>query len=310
VFDKTGTLTTGTPTVESIEVFGRYDGKELLHLAASLDQVSPHVFAEGIVAAATQRHIDLDFPESVREFPGTGIEGPVCGHRVALGQAKWVAAGKPMPPEAGVMRLRVSAKGASAVYVAVDGEIEGALVMADPVRPESAGALRALRHAGIRRIVLLSGDRRDVAGVVGAALGVDAVLSEHTPAQKVQAVRDERAKGVTVMVGDGVNDAPALAAADVGIAMGARGATASSEAADAVIVVDSIDRVGEAILISRRARAIAVQSVVAGMALSVAGMVFAASGWLPPVAGAVFQEVIDVAVILNALRALRPGPDA
>ena len=179
--------------------------------------------------------------------------------------------------------------------------------MEDPVRAETPRALRSLRLAGINRIVLLSGDRQDVANAVGSALGTDAVLSEHSPEQKVQAVLHERASAVTVMVGDGINDAPALAAADVGIAMGARGSTASSEAADAVIVVDRLDRVAEAILIARRARDIAVQSVIAGMGLSAFGMVLAAVGVLPPVAGAFFQEAIDVAVILNALRAIAGG---
>jgi P-type E1-E2 ATPase len=183
----------------------------------------------------------------------------------------------------------------------------GALVMVDPVRGDTPEALRVLREAGIGRIVLLSGDRRDVAESVGERLGVDVVLSEHTPEQKIEAVSRERSRAVTVMVGDGINDAPALAAADVGIAMGARGATASSEAADAVVVVDRLDRVAEAILIARRARSIAVQSVVAGMVLSIGGMVLATFGVLPPVAGAFFQEAIDVAVILNALRALGGG---
>jgi P-type E1-E2 ATPase len=179
--------------------------------------------------------------------------------------------------------------------------------MDDPIRADTPHALAALRRSGISRIVVLSGDRDDVAQSVGSALGVDAVLSERTPAEKVQAVLWERERAVTVMVGDGVNDAPALAAADVGIAMGARGATASSEAADAVIVVDSLDRVAEAILIARRARHIAVQSVIVGMALSGIGMVLATFGVLSPVAGAVFQEAIDVAVVLNALRALAGG---
>ena len=209
-----------------------------------------------------------------------------------------------MPAAATEVRRRMAEDGASAVFVAVDGAISGALIMVDPVRSETPRALRMLRQAGINRIVLLSGDRRDVAQQVGGALGVDAVFSEHTPEEKVEAVRRERSSAVTVMVGDGVNDAPALAVADVGIAMGARGATASSEAADAVIVVDRLDRVAEAVLIARHARGIAVQSVVAGMALSVVGMLLATAGVLPPVAGAFFQEAIDVAVILNALRAL------
>ncbi|HUY73859.1 MAG TPA: heavy metal translocating P-type ATPase [Candidatus Dormibacteraeota bacterium] len=304
VFDKTGTLTAGAPRVASVEAFGRFDSSELLHLAASLDQVSLHVFADGIVVAARDRQIALHFPEGVQEHPGKGIDGVVDGHRVALGQARWLLGGKPMPEAAAEVRKRMASDGASAVFVAVDGAISGALIMVDPVRSETPQALRMLRQAGINRIVLLSGDRNDVAQQVGGALGVDAVLSEHTPEQKVEAVRRERANAVTVMVGDGVNDAPALAVADVGIAMGARGATASSEAADAVIVVDRLDRVAEAVLIARHARNIAVQSVVAGMALSMVGMLLATAGFLPPVAGAFFQEAIDVAVILNALRAL------
>jgi heavy metal translocating P-type ATPase len=304
VFDKTGTLTAGSPRVASVEAFADIDSTELLRLAASLDQVSPHVFADGIVVAARDRQIALHFPDSVREHPGKGIEGIVDGHRVALGQARWMQDGKPMPEGAAEVRRRMAADGASAVFVAVDGAMSGALIMVDPVRSETPDALRMLRQAGIRRIVLLSGDRKDVAHQVGMSLGVDAVLSEHTPEQKVEAVRRERDSAVTVMVGDGVNDAPALAVADVGIAMGARGATASSEAADAVIVVDRLDRVAEAVFIARHARNIAVQSVVAGMALSMVGMLLATVGALPPVAGAFFQEAIDVAVILNALRAL------
>lgn len=307
VFDKTGTLTSGSPRVASVETFGGTTADELVRLAASLDQVSLHVFAGGIVSAARSRGLPLELPAAVREHGGKGIEGLVNGHRIAIGQARWLAAGGQLPESAAGFRRRISASGAMAVYVAVDGVIAGALIIEDPVRSDTPDALRRLRLAGIERIVLLSGDRRDVAEAVGRELGVDAVQSEHTPEQKVQSVVNERANDVTVMVGDGVNDAPALAAADVGIAMGARGASASSEAADAVIVVDRLDRVAEAVLIARRARSIAVQSVLAGMALSGFGMVLATFGVLPPVAGAFFQEAIDVAVILNALRALSGG---
>jgi heavy metal translocating P-type ATPase len=310
VFDKTGTLTAGAPKVAAVESFGEIDSGELLRLAASLDQVSQHVFADGIVVAAREKRLEFEFPEKVHEHPGKGIDGRVAGHRVALGQARWLIDGRPMPGAATEVRRRIAKNGSSAVFIAVDGVVEGAIVMVDPVRTETPDALRALREAGIRRIVLLSGDRKEVAHPVGEALGVDAVLSEHTPEQKVMAVSHERKNAVTVMVGDGVNDAPALAAADVGIAMGARGATASSEAADAVILVDRLDRVAEALLIARRARGIAVQSVIAGMALSGVGMVLAMFGMLPPVAGAFFQEAIDVAVILNALRALGGGRNA
>jgi soluble P-type ATPase len=191
--------------------------------------------------------------------------------------------------------------------VAVDGEIAGALLLEDTVRPDAPNTLRELRRAGFERVVLLTGDHPDVADVVGAAVGVDQVLAERSPAEKVAAVRALAAEGVTVMVGDGINDAPALAAADVGVALGARGASASSEAADVVVVPDQLGRVGEAVRIARRSRRIAVESIVAGMVLSVIGMGAAAVGWLPPVAGALAQEGIDVAVILNALRALGRG---
>jgi heavy metal translocating P-type ATPase len=307
VFDKTGTLTSGSPKVASVEVFGATGADELLRLAASLDQVSLHVFASGIVGAAQAAHLDLDFPTEVREHGGKGIEGRVGAQRVALGKARWLSSGAALPEPAADLKRRIDRDGAMAVFVAVDGRIDGALVVEDPVRADTPQALRTLRLAGITRIVVLSGDRREVAQAVGGAIGADVVLSEHTPEQKVRAVLAERARDVTVMVGDGVNDAPALAAADIGIAMGARGATASSEAADAVIVVDRLDRVAEAVLIARRARHIAVQSVLVGMTLSAFGMVLATVGLLPPVAGAFFQEAIDVAVILNALRALTGG---
>jgi heavy metal translocating P-type ATPase len=307
VFDKTGTLTSGSPSVASVETFGALSADDLLRAAASLDQVSVHVYAGAIVSAAKARSLDLQFPTYVREHAGKGIEGEVSGKYVALGQASWLSGGGQLPDVAAALRRRIALNGTAAVYIAVDGTMEGALVIEDPVRADTPDTLRTLRRVGIDRVVLLSGDRPDVAHAVGGSLGADVVLSEHTPAQKVQAVLNERARGVTVMVGDGVNDAPALAAADVGIAMGARGATASSEAADAVIVVDRLDRVAEAILIARRARSIAVQSVLAGMALSGFGMVLATFGALPPVAGAFFQEAIDVAVILNALRALSGG---
>jgi len=301
--DKTGTLTHGTPRVASVETLDGNAEDDLLRLAASLDQVSPHVFAEGIVAAARARRLDLAVPRLVHETAGRGIEGQVEGHRVALGQLRWLR--ERTVPIGGRFEARPGRDGESTVYVAVDGRLAGTIVMHDPVRDETPAALRMLRQGGTTRIVLLSGDRRDVAERVGRALGVDEVLYEQTPEQKIEAVGRERRNAVTLMVGDGVNDAPALAAADVGIAMGARGATASSEAADAVIVVDRLDRVAEAVGIARDARAIAMQSVVAGMALSVVGMIAATFGLLPPLGGAVFQEAIDVAVILNALRALR-----
>jgi soluble P-type ATPase len=203
------------------------------------------------------------------------------------------------------VRRRTSLEGAATAFLSVDGRLKAALVLADPVRPESPRTIRALKRIGIEKIILLTGDHPDVAEIVGAAVGVDEVLAERTPAEKVDAVLAESARATTVMVGDGVNDAPALAAAHVGVAMGARGATATSEAADVVLMVDRFERLEEAFLISRRSRNIALESVIAGMGLSIGAMSLAVAGFFPPVIGALIQEVIDVAVILNALRALQ-----
>ena len=310
LLDKTGTITTGMPSLSGIETFGGEAAAEVLRLAASLDQVSQHVLAAAVVRAARERGLPLSFPAGVTERPGQGIRGVVDGRRVALGKLSWICPEGPEgSPSAGVRRVRrrTALDGSSSVFVAVDGEAAGALILHDPVRPDSPQALRSLRRAGIDRVVLVTGDHPEVAETVGAGIGADLVLAERSPEEKVDAVLAERTWGPAVMVGDGINDAPALAAADVGVAMGARGATASAEAADVVIIVDRLDRLGEALAVARRSRAIAVQSVVAGMGLSLAAMLFAAAGYLPPVAGALLQEAIDVAVILNALRALGGG---
>jgi heavy metal translocating P-type ATPase len=307
VLDKTGTLTSGVPVLSDIETFGDVGPDELLGLAASLDQVSPHVLAAALVRAARERGIDLVFPADVRERHGAGIGGAVDGHRVALGKSSYVSEGAPMPPRAREVRRRSMLDGSSCIFVAIDGGVAGALIIDDPIRPDAPRVIRALRRAGIERVIMVTGDHPDVAESVGAALGVDRILSERDPMEKVEALEAEREAGVVVMVGDGLNDAPALAAADVGVAMGARGATASSEAADIVLVADRLDGLVEAIAIARRSRAIALQSVLLGMGLALAFMFAGAFGLFLPVAGALIQELIDVASILNALRALGGG---
>lgn len=194
------------------------------------------------------------------------------------------------------------------VAVGVDGRMAGHLVMMDPLREGSAEMLAGLRRQGIERILLATGDRAEVARRVTRGLGLDGIRAGLTPDQKVLLVLAEHKHGLVMMVGDGVNDAPALAAADVGVAMGARGAAASAEAADVVLLVDRLDRIGPGIEIALRSRRIALESVVAGIGLSIGGMIAAAFGYLNPVQGALIQEAIDVAVILNALRALRIRP--
>jgi heavy metal translocating P-type ATPase len=304
LFDKTGTITAGRPQLREVVPTDRMPATEILRLAASLDQVSPHVLAAAVVRAARQRRLPLELPEDVTEVAGQGVRGRVRGHDVAVGKASWVAA-----PAAGVwarrIRRRAVLDGALTIFVQVDGRPVGALLLHDPIRPDAARTIRQLRRDGIRRVVMVTGDRIDNARTVGSVIGVDDVLAERSPADKVEAVKLEKRAGNTIMVGDGINDAPALAIADVGVAVGARGATASSEAADVVLTVDRLDRLGEAVVIARRARHIAVESVVVGIGLSLLAMLVAARGYLPPAWGALLQELIDVAVILNALRALR-----
>jgi heavy metal translocating P-type ATPase len=307
LLDKTGTITTGMPEVSDVEVLGDEPESEVLRLAASLDQMSPHVMASALVRAARGRGLPLSFPTGVTEKLGQGIRGRVDGREVALGKLEWVLPGGGLPTAVRRVRRRTALEGSSSVFVTLDGAMAGALILHDPVRPDSPITLRNLRASGIERVVLVTGDHPEVAETVGAGIGADLVLAERSPEEKVAAVLAERAAGPTLMVGDGVNDAPALAAADAGVAMGARGASASSEAADVVLTVDRLDRLGEAMRIARRARGIALQSVLFGMGLSLAGMLAAAAGYLPPVAGALLQEGIDVAVILNALRALGGG---
>jgi heavy metal translocating P-type ATPase len=309
LLDKTGTLTSGHPEVAAVLSFGSWGADDVLALAASLDQASGHVLAGAIISAARARDCELTTPDRAAEVAGEGIRGFVAGHEVAVGKAAWCGVGgaSGMPAEAKAARRRARLDGALTVFVAIDGEPAGVLIMDDPLRPDAARTVRALRAGGIRRLIMVTGDRAEVAETVGAVIGLDEVLAERTPAEKVSAVEVERRRGPVIMVGDGINDAPALALADVGVAMGARGATASAQAADAVLTVDRLDRLGEVLAVARRARRIAVQSVVAGMALSLAAMGLAFAGLIPAVWGALLQEAIDVAVIVNALRALRSG---
>jgi heavy metal translocating P-type ATPase len=312
LLDKTGTLTSGHPAVAATMAADQWRPDEVLRLAASLDQVSSHVLAAAVVSAAQSRSVAPSRPKDAEEVAGQGIRGVVDGHRVAIGKAAWcgVGAGADAPRWVKAARRRARLDGALTVFVAIDDKPAGVLIMDDPVRPDAGRTIRALRTGGIDRIVMVTGDRAEVAETVGAIIGVDAVLAERTPPEKLDAVRAEQARGPVVMVGDGINDAPALTLADVGIALGVRGATASSQAADAVLTVDRIDPLGGVMSVARRTRRIAVQSVLAGMAMSLVAMGAAAAGLLPAVWGALLQEGIDVAVILNALRALRPGPAA
>ena len=303
ILDKTGTLTHGQAEVSEIIVAGTTSEKEVLRFAASLDQASGHVVASALIRAAEARDLALSPPRDVTESPGTGIEGMVDGRRIVVGGNAFVRQRSDGgAPHALLARTQTAAM---TVAVAIDGTLSGLIVLADRLRGDAAALLANLRGAGVSRIVLASGDRLEIAEAVGKSLGVDLVLGDLSPDAKVRAIHAERTNGPVMMVGDGVNDAPALAAADIGVAMGARGTASSSEVAGVVLLVDELAPLVRAMAVARRSRNIALQSVFAGLGLSLAAMAAAAFGYLPPVQGALLQELIDVAVILNALRALR-----
>ena len=307
LFDKTGTLTRGRPQVTDLVLAGpEWDADEVLRLAASLDQVSPHVLASAIVTAGTGRGLALELPTQVREEHGYGLQGRVDGRLVALGKASWVV-GDADPAWVRQLRRRADLDGSLTVFVAIDGRPAGAFLLQDEVRPDAPRMIRGLRRAGITRVMLVTGDRADVAEMIGRIVGVDEVLADRDPAAKLGIVEQESARGATIMVGDGINDAPALAAAGVGVALAARGASASSETADVVLTVDRVGVLADAILIARRSRRIALLAVLVGMGLSLVAMVIAAIGLLPPAAGAITQEVIDLLAIGIALLAVLPG---
>jgi heavy metal translocating P-type ATPase len=302
VIDKTGTLTHGRARVVAIHCAPGFSSDAVIRMAAALDQASKHVIAQAIVSDAQDHGVRLAVPTAVVETPGEGIEGCVEGRRVIVGGIHFVAS---KLTSRGASFRQTATPGAVVVAVGIDDRLGGEIVLADELRAGTEELLLDLKRLGIERIVLATGDRREVAEAIAGRLSIDAVRSDLTPDQKVMVVLSERKNGAVMMVGDGVNDAPALAAADIGMAMGAKGAAASAEAGDVVLLVDQLDRVVPALKIARRSRFIALESVYAGIGLSVAGMVAAALGHLMPVQGALFQEAIDVAVILNALRALR-----
>ncbi len=302
--DKTGTLTTGRPRLCAIRTAADHDPDALLGLAAALDQASSHPLAEALVVAGRARVGPLSLPDQVEEVAGGGIRGLVGERRVALGNPRWLAV-EPTADWVRAARREATSDGASAVFVALDERPVGAFLFEDEMRPDAARTLRRLRQEGITRIVMVTGDRQEAADRVAAMTGLDDVIANCGPAEKLAAIESEKRNAPTVMVGDGINDAPALALADVGVAMGARGATASSEAADIVVTADRLDRLAEAKSLATRTRRIAVQSVLLGMTMSLIAMGWAAAGLLTAVWGALLQEAIDVVAIGNSLRVLR-----
>jgi P-type E1-E2 ATPase len=303
-FDKTGTLTYGRPALVGVRTAGSLAEDDVLRLAASAEQYSSHVLAGSVMDAALNRGLVLDKAGEATEFATHGVRARFDdGRDVVVGKPKFVAESSP-----GVVETDL-ASGELAIYVGVGGEFVGSLVMSDPIRHETRRTLAELEGLGVTRTVMLTGDALATAEHIAAEAGLTDVRAECLPADKVEAVRSLPLRPV-MMVGDGVNDAPVLAVADVGIAMGARGSTAAGESADVVIILDDLSKVASAVRIGQRTVRVALQSIWIGIALSVALMVAAAAGYIPAVAGALAQELVDLATILNALRALSPGRTA
>jgi len=304
VFDKTGTVTVGKPSVASFAVDDGAEPDALLARAAAVEQGSGHLLARVLVSYALQQGLTLPTARALREDAGSGVQGEVDGVLVAVGSPRFV--GDVLP----ALRDRMTAfdrrrQGLRAYVGTADGAL-GRVDFADALRPDVDRVLSALRSLGITRMLLLSGDQSANVAVVAATLGIPEFAGDLSPSDKVKHVEQLQAAGARVlMVGDGTNDAPALSTASVGVALAGHGGGVSAEAADVVLLVDEPQRVADAIAIGRDTMRIARQSIAVGIGLSVVGMGFAAAGVLAPTAGAVAQEVIDVAVILNALRAAR-----
>jgi heavy metal translocating P-type ATPase len=295
VFDKTGTLTLGHPTVERIEALNGFAPDEVLRLAAAVEQLSSHHLGKAVADAGRQRLGRLPPASDFLETPGAGVAARVDGRRVAVGSAGFLGRdGVAVPP---------GRDDRTTAYVSVDGTLAGAIEFADRLRHQVPALMQRLAVLGVTETVMLTGDREATAEIVAAQAGIRTVRANLLPGDKVAAVQElKRRYGVVAMVGDGINDAPALAAATVGVAMGEHGAAISAEAADVVLLVDDISRVGDAMAISRRMRRIALQSIGVGLGVSFLLMVIASLGVLDPPVGAVLQEALDAAVILNALR--------
>ena len=297
-FDKTGTLTKGQPVVQDVKIFGKYSGGTVLGLAASLEHSSNHILAKAIIAKANAENIKIPKSKHVTEVAGKGLSAHVKGYDVLVGRLSLMQEKNVSMPKT------FSAKNidSTTALVAIDGELAGQISFVDELRPDSNKTLARLKILGIKNMLMITGDNKLTAEKIAKQLGIDQVVAEALPADKLKAIETVANKPIG-FVGDGVNDAPVLTAADVGIALGARGSTAASESADVVIMVDNLEQVGTGVEIAKRTFFIAKQSIWTGIILSVILMFIFATGKFKPVYGAAIQEVVDVVVIFNALRA-------
>ncbi len=297
-FDKTGTLTKGELKVEGTQTFGDFKADEVLSLAASLEQSSNHVMALAIVQHMTDRKLKVVAAKHVKEISGLGLMAQVKHHQVIVGRLSLLKDhGVTMPS-----KFKSQTVANSAVYVAVDGNLAGIINLSDEIRPESKETLARLHKLGLTNAIMITGDNETIANKIAKQLGIDRVYADTLPADKLHLLESIKDRPL-IYVGDGVNDAPALTAADIGIALGARGSTAASESADMVIMLNDLGRVATAISIAKRTFFIAKQSILIGIGISIGLMLLFSTGKFSPLVGAVVQEVVDVVVIFNALRA-------
>lgn len=292
-FDKTGTITSGRLSVDKVVALEGFDEMKLLELAASSEQSSNHILARSLVSYAQEQDIDLDTPEKLQEETGKGIRAEINGHEVMVGKLRYVA------PD-----HKMQALPETAIYISVDGTLQGYVVFTDTLRPEAPETMETLKKHGVEHIVMLTGDQKAIANRIAPLVGITDVRADLLPTDKINALKNvSDDMRPVIMVGDGVNDAPSLAVADVGIAMGANGSTAASESADVVILKDDLSRVAKAVVIAQDTMRIARQAVLIGIFICTGLMLIASTGVIPALVGAMFQEVIDTVSILWGLRA-------
>jgi heavy metal translocating P-type ATPase len=297
-FDKTGTLTYGRLKVDKVVVFGEHTEAAVLQLAASLEQGSNHVVAQAIVAAAAERNLKVNKAKHIQEIAGRGLKANLKGQEILIGRLSFLQAAEVTMPA----KFKDAQVDQTAAYIALNGNLIGIISLKDELRQESKATLHSLKAMGIKNIAMLTGDNSATANQIAAEVGIDSVYAEMLPADKIHTIEKFKQRPL-IFVGDGVNDAPALTAADVGIALGARGSTAASESADMVIMLDDLSHVAIAVSIAKQTFKIARQSILVGIGLSIALMIVFATGKFSPLEGAILQEVVDVFVIFNALRA-------
>lgn len=300
-FDKTGTLTVGKPTVKDIQTFGKVTQKEVLAVAAALEQQSSHILATAIVEAANNKNIKMPKVKNVREISGHGISGVVNGKNTSVAKLSYLKEkGIALPKTINARQLNNTTS-----LVVIDDILVGLISFEDEIRPESSSMLERIKKLGIKHTLMVTGDNKSTATSIAKKLGISDVQADCLPADKLQAIENVTHKPIA-FVGDGVNDAPVLTASDVGIALGARGSTAASETADVVIMQDNIGKVAEGLFIAKNTLKIAKQSIMIGIIISIGLMLVYSTGKFSPASGAAIQEVVDIIVIVYALRAHGP----